>query len=70
MILDLSGDNILDVNKAYADFAGDNRPRTGVGAFSMGKDNEVGDKKEFAGRYRQGTRTSEARRCFEWVVFW
>ncbi|MDQ3625063.1 MAG: prepilin-type cleavage/methylation domain-containing protein [Verrucomicrobiota bacterium] len=59
VILDLSRDNILDVNKAYADFAGDHRPRTGVGAFSMGKDTEVGDKKEFAGWYRQGTRISD-----------
>ncbi|MDQ3621322.1 MAG: type II secretion system GspH family protein [Verrucomicrobiota bacterium] len=59
VVIDLSYDNIIDVDKAYKDFAGDNRPRTGVGAFSLGKDNEVGDKKEFSGTYRQGTKTSD-----------
>ncbi|MEO8350865.1 MAG: hypothetical protein ABI680_03985 [Chthoniobacteraceae bacterium] len=44
LIMDTNGDGQLDVDHIYSDFAGENRPRNKVGAFSFGKDGLAGNK--------------------------
>lgn len=60
VIIDTNYDNMLDVGEIYKDFKDDERPRTGVGAFALGKDNKVGEpKKGLEGRYRDGQKVSD-----------
>jgi len=57
IMLDSNGDNELDMGQAYSDFSSpDDRPKTGVGVFSAGKDGVLGDAKNGKGVYkpRQG----------------
>ncbi|MEO7317593.1 MAG: type II secretion system protein [Chthoniobacteraceae bacterium] len=44
VVMDADSDNTLTVAEQYSDFAGENAPRAGVGAFSMGKDGKLGTK--------------------------
>ncbi len=59
VMMDTNYDNVLDVDQCYDDFKDELRPRTGVGAFSMGKDNVIGDKTSFPDNYRKGTKVSD-----------
>lgn len=57
VVIDTDYDNQLRVGEQYSDFAGDNAPRVGVGAFSMGKDNKLGANGD--AQYRKGATTSD-----------
>jgi len=57
VVIDADYDNQLRVADQYSDFAGDNTPRVGVGAFSMGRDNKLGTKGD--AQYRKGAATSD-----------
>ena len=62
VIIDTNYDNKIDVDQVYddADWKADGRPRVGVGAFSMGKDNLVGDKKQkLENKYHEGQKTAD-----------
>jgi type II secretory pathway pseudopilin PulG len=60
VLLDTNYDNALDTNQAYSDFsAEDDKPKTGAGAFSLGKDGVVGDAKGARGSYRNGQTLSD-----------
>ena len=61
VIVDTNYDNVIDVDQVYddSDWKTDGRPRTGVGSFSMGKDNKVGDKKKNNTKYRDGQNVSD-----------
>lgn len=62
VIIDTNNDNQLDVDQVYDDteWKADARPRVGAGAFSMGKDNLVGEKKQgLEKRYRDGQKVSD-----------
>jgi prepilin-type N-terminal cleavage/methylation domain-containing protein len=52
VMVDSNYDNVLDMEQCYSDFAGEDRPRTAVGAFSIGKDGEIGNSEKFKGKYR------------------
>jgi prepilin-type N-terminal cleavage/methylation domain-containing protein len=54
---DTDGDNKIDVSNQYTDFADLNMPRVGVGAFSLGKDNALGDKGD--NKFKNGTTKSD-----------
>jgi prepilin-type N-terminal cleavage/methylation domain-containing protein len=57
IVLDSNYDNVLDVSQVYTDFSDTEKPRTAVGAFSLGKDNKIGENGD--GRYRNGTKVSD-----------
>ena len=57
VVLDANYDNALTLKEQYSDFAGENAPRAGVGAFSMGKDGKLGTKGDAL--FRKGTTTSD-----------
>ena len=57
IVLDTNYDNVLDVSQVYTDFSDTEKPRTAVGAFSLGKDSKIGENGD--GRYRQGTKVSD-----------
>ena len=57
VVLDTNYDNVLDVSQVYTDFSDTEKPRTAVGAFSLGKDSKIGEKGD--GRYRNGTKVSD-----------
>jgi prepilin-type N-terminal cleavage/methylation domain-containing protein len=62
VIIDTNYDNVIDVDQVYSDaeWQADARPHTGVGAFSMGKDNGVGEKKQsLEGKFRDGQKISD-----------
>lgn len=62
VIIDTNYDNYIDVDKVYSDsqWLAEGRPRVGVGAFSLGKDNLVGEPKQsLAGKYRDGQKISD-----------
>ena len=60
VLMDTNYDSVLDTNMAYSDFSSeDAKPRTGVGAFSLGKDGVVGDAKGARGVYRSGQTLSD-----------
>jgi prepilin-type N-terminal cleavage/methylation domain-containing protein len=62
VIIDTNYDNKIDVDQVYedSDWKTDGRPRVGVGAFSMGKDNLIGDKKQgLENMYRKGQKTAD-----------
>ena len=53
IVIDTNYDNVIGLEEKYKDFKAPNEPRVTVGAFSMGKDNILGDKK-FTKSYRNG----------------
>jgi hypothetical protein len=57
VVIDADYDNQITVAEQYSDFAGDNAPRVGVGAFSMGRDNKLGTKGD--AQYRKGAIVSD-----------
>jgi|SRR5678815_589115 prepilin-type N-terminal cleavage/methylation domain-containing protein len=62
VIIDTNYDNVIDVDQVYSDaeWQADARPHTGVGAFSMGKDNGIGEKKQsLEGKFRDGQKISD-----------
>lgn len=63
IIIDSNYDNVLDVDQVYtaqSDWANDGRPHTGVGAFSLGKDQKVGEEKQtLKEKYRDGQKVSD-----------
>ena len=62
VIIDTNYDNQLDVDQVYDDteWKTDARPRVGAGAFSMGKDNLVGERKQgLDKKYRDGQKVSD-----------
>ena len=61
VIIDSNYDNLLDVDQVYqdSDWKANGRPHTGVGAFSMGKDNVIGGKKMPERTYREGQNISD-----------
>ena len=62
VIIDTVNDNQLDVDQVYEDveWKSDARPRIGAGAFSMGKDGQVGEpKQQLVKKYREGQKVSD-----------
>jgi hypothetical protein len=60
VLIDSNYDSLLDTGIVYSDFSSeDAKPRTGVGAFSLGKDGVVGDAKAGRGSYRVGQNASD-----------
>ena len=58
VMIDTNYDNVLDMGQCYTDFrAEQDKPRVGVGAFSMGKDNKLGD--NGTKKYREGQKVSD-----------
>ncbi len=58
IIIDQNIDNLLNNPPLpYTDFASPNEPRAGVGAFSLGKDNQLGNKGDKT--YKNGTTASD-----------
>ncbi|HEX3852265.1 MAG TPA: hypothetical protein VHW01_14950, partial [Polyangiaceae bacterium] len=57
VVMDANHDGKIDVGRFYQDYAGEQAPRTGVGAFSLGKDGQLGNKGDH--RYRQGRDKSD-----------
>ena len=57
VVMDANFDHTLNVAEQYADFAGENAPRAGAGAFSMGRDGKLGTKGD--ARFRKGTTASD-----------
>jgi len=62
VIMDSTGDERIDLAKVYSDFGGDNptsgkAPRKRAGAFSMGKDEALGDKGDHV--YRNNSTLSD-----------
>ena len=57
VVLDSDSDNKITVAAQYGDFAGENAPRGGVGAFSMGKDGKLGTKGDAL--FRKGATISD-----------
>ncbi|MEA3212794.1 MAG: ral secretion pathway protein [Chthoniobacter sp.] len=57
VVIDANYDNAVTVTEQYSDFAGDHAPRVGVGAFSLGKDNQLGH--EGDKRYQTGNTVSD-----------
>lgn len=58
IVIDTNYNNVLDLEKKYQDFETPNEPRVTVGAFSVGKDSILGDKK-FEKTFRKGQTTSD-----------
>jgi prepilin-type N-terminal cleavage/methylation domain-containing protein len=62
VVMDTNYDNQINVSKVYTDFSPHpaNSPNTGVGAFSVGKDGQVGSPAQgLKNMYKQGTKTSD-----------
>ena len=62
IIIDTNYDNVIDIDEVYDDteWKGDGRPRVGVGAFAMGKDNLLGEKKQgLENKFRDGQKVSD-----------
>lgn len=58
IMIDTNFDNRLDMGQCYTDFkTNDDKPRTQVGAFSLGKDNKLGDNGNK--KYREGQKKSD-----------
>jgi len=57
VMLDTNYDNRLDVGQCYTDFGENDKPRTAVGAFALGKDGKLGDNGN--NRYRDGQKVSD-----------
>lgn len=62
IVIDSNYDNVIDVDQIYDDseWKSDGRPRVGVGAFALGKDNLIGEKKQgLENKYRSGQKVSD-----------
>lgn len=60
VMVDTNYDNQLDMGQCYTDFSSDSdKPRTGVGAFSMGKDKKLGDAEAGEGKFRSSGKVSD-----------
>ena len=62
VIIDTNYDNQISIDLVYddTDWKTEGRPRVGAGAFSMGKDNLIGEKKQnLENKYREGAKTSD-----------
>ena len=62
IIIDSNYDNVIDVDQIYDDseWKSDGRPRVGVGAFALGKDNLIGEKKQgLENKFRDGQKVSD-----------
>jgi prepilin-type N-terminal cleavage/methylation domain-containing protein len=57
VVIDTNYDDRIKVADKYSDFPDEDSPRTGVGAFSMGADNELGTKGDK--QYRKGSTASD-----------
>ena len=57
IIIDSNYDNVVEIDKVYGDFSSDNKPRTGTGSFSFGKDKKAGDKGDKT--FRKGSSVSD-----------
>lgn len=57
IMIDADYDNVLAMEKIYSDFGSDNQPRTGTGAFSMGKDKTLGE--DGNKNFRNGSNVSD-----------
>jgi prepilin-type N-terminal cleavage/methylation domain-containing protein len=57
VVIDANYDNILTLDEQYTDFSSTNAPRVGVGAFSLGKDNQLGTAGDR--QYKKGTTVSD-----------
>jgi prepilin-type N-terminal cleavage/methylation domain-containing protein len=57
IVMDTNYDNVITVGQYYSDFATPNDPKVGVGAFSMGKDNKLGNNGD--NTYLKGTVRSD-----------
>ncbi len=58
VVLDTDYDNVIKVDEQYTDFKHpEDSPKTGVGAFSLGKDNQLGTKDDK--QYKKGTEASD-----------
>jgi prepilin-type N-terminal cleavage/methylation domain-containing protein len=59
VVLDFDFDNTISV-EPYSDFNADDAPKTGVGAFSLGKDGLIGQPAAgVTGKYREGNKPSD-----------
>lgn len=62
IIIDSNYDTVIDVDQIYDDseWKSDGRPRVGVGAFALGKDNLIGEKKQgLENKFRDGQKVSD-----------
>ena len=59
IVMDTDYDNQIDVSKQYTDFNANNSPRVGVGAFSMGKDNQLGTAGDKQYKSATGTKSDD-----------
>jgi prepilin-type N-terminal cleavage/methylation domain-containing protein len=57
IIIDSDYDNVIKIDGVYQDFGDDSKPRTGTGAFSLGKDKKPGDKGNMI--FRSGSTVSD-----------
>jgi len=57
IVLDSNYDNILTLEEQYNDFKADTAPRVGVGVFSLGKDNKLGNAGDKT--YKKGNTSSD-----------
>jgi prepilin-type N-terminal cleavage/methylation domain-containing protein len=57
VMLDTNYDDRLDIGQCYTDFGEKDKPRTAVGAFSLGKDNKLGENGD--NRYRNGQKVAD-----------
>lgn len=57
VVLDADYDNVIVVDSQYTDFAAPNSPRVGCGAFSLGKDNKLGNNGD--NTYKKGSTVSD-----------
>jgi prepilin-type N-terminal cleavage/methylation domain-containing protein len=57
VVIDSNYDNIISVGTQYTDFDTTNAPRVGCGAFSLGKDNKLGNNGD--NTYKKGTTASD-----------
>ena len=62
VIIDTNYDDRIDVDQIYedSDWKTDGRPRVGVGAFALGKDGKLGEKKQgLENKFRDGQKVSD-----------
>ena len=62
VIIDSNYDDRIDVDQVYedSDWKTDGRPRVGVGAFALGKDGKLGEKKQgLENKFRDGQKVSD-----------
>ena len=57
IIIDSNYDNVITLDAQYTDFSTTNAPRVGCGAFSLGKDNKLGNNDDK--KYKNGSTASD-----------